>query len=639
MAAYPHLFASLSLGSLQLPNRVFVAPMATNLADTQHCVTDQLVEYWVARARGGFGLLITEHAAVHRTGLTSPRMLGVFDDAHIPGLQRLAQAVHQVGGLIAVQLQHGGRQASEECIGGVCFSPSAIPSGRDRRTPRELDDDRIWEIVTAFGDAAARCQEAGMDGVEIHMAHGYLGCSFLSPLLNQRDDIWGGDTERRTRFAREVMQAIRTACGPDFTVWCRVSADEFLEGGMTLDEMKRVVPLLERHGYQAIHVSAAIGETAYYASAPYYVEQGHLLPLSEGVKQVTDLPVIGVGNLHDPEVLERALADGLCDAVALGRQALADADWPRKARSGQVRSIIPCTYCGLGCGERSFSGGSVRCTNNPWTGLESAWPDWPDGPPAAVPKRVLVVGGGPAGMQCAVTAACRGHHVQLWERDDRLGGAYYTASLPPGKRIYQSLIAWYERELERLGVQMRLGTEATPEGIAEAAPEVLVLAPGARSRTLAEAGISGEATWAAADVLRLRPDLSEPVAVIGGDVSGAETAHFLAELGYDVVLLEKEAEIARGVTPAARHFLLAALEELGVVVHTLTTVTAVEPGLVRAGLQEFACGSVVSALGRVPGVVLPQQPRDCEVHVIGDAARPWHAQAAIYAGAELGRAI
>lgn len=440
MTAYPHLFSPLTVGTLGLPNRVLVAPMATNFADTHHRVTDQLIAYWVARARGGFGLLISEHAAVHRTGLTSPRMLAAFDDSHIPGLGRLAAAVHAAGGLIAVQLQHGGRQASEECIGGVCFSPSAIPSGRDRRTPRELDDDHIWEIVTAFGDAAARCQEAGMDGVEVHMAHGYLGCSFLSPLLNQRDDMWGGDTERRTRFAREVMQAIRTACGPDFTVWCRVSADEFLEGGMTLEEMKRVVPLLDRYGYQAIHVSAAIGETAYHASAPYYVEQGHLLPLAEGVKQVTDLPVIGVGNLHDPEVLERALADGLCDAVALGRQALADADWPRKVRSGQVRSVIPCTYCGLGCGDRSFSEGSVRCTNNPWTGLESAWPDWPGGPPVGAPKRVLVVGGGLAGMQCALTAAQRGHDVQLWERDERLGGAYYTASLPPGKRLYQSLI-------------------------------------------------------------------------------------------------------------------------------------------------------------------------------------------------------
>lgn len=242
-------------------------------------------------------------------------------------------------------------------------------------------------------------------------------------------------------------------------------------------------------------------------------------------------------------------------------------------------------------------------------------------------------------MQCAVTAAGRGHRVQLWERDERLGGAYYTASLPPGKRIYQSLIAWYEQELARLGVPVRLGTEGTVAGVAEAAPEVVVLATGARNRTLADAGISGQADGSAAEVLRQRPDLTEPVVVIGGDVSGAETAHFLAALGYDVVLPEKEAEIGRHVTPAARHFLLAALQELGVVVHTMTTVTAVEPGLVRAGPREFACGSVVSALGRTADVGWSEPLGGCDVHVIGDAARPWHAQAAIYAGAELGRRI
>jgi 2,4-dienoyl-CoA reductase-like NADH-dependent reductase (Old Yellow Enzyme family) len=642
MSAYPHLFSPLSLGSLSLPNRLLVAPMATNFADARHCATDQLVEYSVARAKGGFGLIVTEHAAVHRMGLTSPRMLGVFDEAHIPGLKRLAEAVHQAGGLIAVQLQHGGRQASEECIGGVCFSPSAIPSGRDRRTPRELTDDEIWEIITAFGDGAARCQEAGMDGVEVHMAHGYLGCSFLSPLLNQRDDRWGGDTERRTRFAREVMQAIRVTCGPDFPVWCRVSAEEFLAGGMTLDEMKQVAPLLEGYGYQALHVSAAIGETAYYASAPYYVDQGHLLPLAEGVKQVVDVPVIGVGNLHDPDVMEQALAEGMCDAVALGRQALADADWPRKAQSGAKRTIIPCTYCGLGCGERSFSAGEVRCTTNPWTGLESKWRDWPDGPPAT-PRMVLVIGGGPAGMQCAVTAARRGHFVQLWERDERLGGAYYTASLPPGKRLYQSLIAWYEQELQGLGVKVLLGTEGTVASIASAAPEVVVIATGARPLVMSETGILGEGAWAAEDVLRQRPDLTEPVAVVGAGVVGSETAHFLVDLGYRVLLFEQHSELARGVVGPARHFLLEALRERLAGHYTHALVTEARAGRVVASIsetrREFTVGSVVLATGRVPDDTLSGALAGPEVHVIGDARKPWHAQAAIHAGAELGRTL
>lgn len=645
---YPLLFSSLQIGGLTLPNRLLVAPMATNFADTDHAVTDQLVQYLAARARGGFGLIVTEHAAVHRTGLTSHRMLAAYDDGHIAGLKRLAKAVHGAGGLVAVQLQHGGRQATEDCIGGQCLAPSAIASGRDRRMPREMTDDLIWEMVTAFGDAAARCQEAGIDGVEIHMAHGYLGCSFLSPLLNRRQDIWGGDTERRTRFAREVIGAIRTACGPDFPVWCRVSADELVPGGQTLDEMKRIVPLLEEYGYQAVHVSAAIGESAHYASAPYYLEEGHLLPLAEGVRRVTDLPVIGVGNLHSPETCERAIADGLCDAIALGRQSLADPDWPRKARSGHARRIIPCTYCTLGCGERSFSAGQVRCTTNPGTGLEHCWPEWPTGP-AAQPRLVLIVGGGPAGLQCAVTAARRGHMVQLWEGRPDLGGMYRVASQPPGKHIYQSLIAWYEQELRALGVNVHCGTAATEADIRALAPEVLVLATGARPRTMAECGITGDGGWTAAQVLSQRPDLADPVAVIDGDVSGAETAHYLADLGHRVVLIEREGEIARGVPPNARHFLVQALEGLAVEVHCRVTVAEVRRdtsganaytavGASGGSWQEFGAGDVVLAGGRVAEAPVFDVP-GCEVHIIGDAARPWHAQAAIYAGAELGRAL
>lgn len=648
MSNYPALFTPGRIGRLELRNRLVLAPMGSNFADYDHHVTDQLIAYHVARARGGMGLNVVEHTAVHPLGLTGARMLAIYDDDMIPGLARLAQAVHEAGGRIAVQLQHGGRQANEQVIGRKPLSPSAVPSGRDRRVPEKMTVDDIREAIAAFAAGARRAQQAGMDGVEVHMAHGYLGCSFLSPLLNRRDDEYGGDTERRVRFAREVRAAIAERCGPEFPCWCRISADEFIEGGTDLQEALRFAPLLEQAGYQAIHVSVCIGETACWASAPYYVPQGHLLEYAAAIKRVVTVPVIAVGRIVEPAMADQAIRDGRCDFVAIGRSSLADPEWPNKAQSGREEEIIRCFACNLGCSDRRYSeDGEVGCTANPWTGREHQWPDYPRGPRPRSRRRVLIIGAGPAGMQAAIVAAHRGHDVTVWERQAQVGGQWRLAAVPPGKAELASMTRWQLEEMRGTSVTLELEREATVDEVLNFDPDVVVIATGARplrgeSLPLG-AGGRYELAW---DVLAGTVALADPVYIVGGDQTGAETAHLLAEQGHQVTILERSTGIGLDIPAAPRQFLLTRLEELGVrllVGHEVLGLDAEGINCQTAGgTRRFnAPGSVVLAIGRRPedGLARKLEQTLIEAHVIGDARQPRHAQAAVHEGAAIGREI
>jgi len=640
---YEHILEPIEVGTLKLPNRLVMAPMGSGYADTQHRVTPRLIAYHVARARGGMALNIIEHSAVHRLGLTGPTMPGVYSDEQTEGWARLTAAVHQAGGRVALQLQHGGRQASPEVIGQDCLSASECAAGRDGRVAREMTEDEIWEVVEAFGKAARRCQEAGMDGVEVHMAHGYLGNSFLSPWLNCRDDQWGGDIQRRTRFAKEVIGSIRKYCGPELPVWCRVSAEEYVEEGMHLAEMQEVAPILESYGYAMIHVSTGSAM----ASVPYYVAPGHLLPLAAGVKEVVNVPVIGVGNINRAELAEQAIADGVCDLIAMGRQALADPEIVKKLQAGRADDIIPCYLCGQGCQERSFSDGQVQCAINPYTGRESDWPDWPAGSPATQRKKVLVAGGGPAGMQAALTASLRGHDVTLCEKGERLGGAFWLAAAAPGKQELERPIEYLTDQLANTDVDVHLGEEVTAELVAAGEFDTVIVATGARPRNIASLPGQWDGEFlSAGDVLAgAAGELQQPVAVIGGDVSGTNAAHLIAEGGKEVIVFEQSEAMASGVAGGARTFLLEALEELGVQLITDAEVVGAGDGQVTAVVngeeKGFEVGSVVVAVGREPVTELAEELRAAghEPLVIGDAAEPRHMQAAIYEAANAARTI
>lgn len=648
MAAYDALFSPASIGTLELPNRIVMAPMGTNYADDRHHVTERLIAYHVARARGGVGLQIVEHTAVHPLGLTGEHMLAVYDDAMVEGLRRLTGAVHDAGGRIALQLQHGGRQAGAAVIGRRPLSPSAV-SVMGGSQPQRMSEDDIREAIEAFGEGARRAMEAGFDGVEVHMAHGYLGCSFLSPLLNRRDDDWGGDTQRRTRFGREVRAAIVERCGEDFPCWCRISANEFVEGGTDLDEARRFAPILAEAGYRAIHVSAAIGETARFASAPYYVVHGHLIDYAEGIREVVDVPVIGVGRLLEPSMADALIREGRCDFVALGRALLADPDWPRKAAEGRDDEIIPCIGCNLGCLDRSYSeAGHCQCTSNPWTGREVDWPGYPAGREAGTRKRVLVVGAGPGGMQAAVVAAHRGHDVTVWEQEGDVGGAFRLAAMAPGKGELANLLRWQRLEMDRLGVTLQLMTRATEDAVLQFDPDALIVATGSRPLGAESLPYGGGGKFVLADrVMEGAVEVAGPAFVVSNRGAGAEVAHLLAEQGHAVTLLESGDDPAPLLPSGPRAFLLERLEELGVTILTGHRVLGLDAEGIMVEAKEGGekrfdePRTVVLALGRRPNDTLAGALESVPITmiVIGDAEKPRHAQAAVHEGALAGRDI
>ena len=395
-------------------------------------------------------------------------------------------------------------------------------------------------------------------------------------------------------------------------------------------------------------MSVCIGETARFASAPYYLPQGHLIQYAAGVKEVVEVPVIGVGRIVEPAMADEFIREGKCDFVALGRSLLADAAWPAKAREGREDEIIRCFACGRGCGDRSFSPeGHTQCLANPWTGREVDWPDWPGGPPPPSPRRVLVIGAGPGGMQAAITGARRGHEVTVWEREQEVGGQLRLGALPPGKGELAGFINWQKAEMERVGAELVLGREATAEAVLDFDPEVVIVATG--SQALGPESLpfgAGGRFVRAEEVLRGAVESEDPVFVISGDGSGAEIAHYLAEQGRRVTLLEAESEVASLVPGGPRAFLLERLAELEVEMLTEHHVQGLDAeGIVALHDDKEKRfdhpGTVVLSLGRRSRDELVEEleETDLEVIVIGDAKQVWHAQAAVYQGAEAGREI
>ncbi|MBM3119760.1 MAG: FAD-dependent oxidoreductase [Chloroflexi bacterium] len=599
---FPKLFEPGRIGSMEVKNRLVMPPMATGLALKDGTVTDCQIDYYEERAKGGSGLVIVEITCVDSpVGKGNVRQIAIDDDRFIPGLTRLAEAIKRHGARAAIQLHHAGRQTSARWTGYQPVAPSSIPMPGGEQ-PRELTLKEIAILVTRFGEAAERAKRAGFDGVEIHGAHCYLICQFLSPLSNQRQDAYGGSIENRARFLLEVIKAIREGVGKDYPVWCRLSAVEIgVEGGITLEDTQVVAKMAEKAGVDAIHVSAHTIAPA--RRPPMAQPPCAFVPFAEGIKKVVSVPVIAVSRIP-PELGEEVIREGKADFVAMGRPLLADPGLPQKVATGRMEDIRPCLYCLTCLDSLNWRKEGVCCTVNPTLGREREYAV----KPAESPKRVIVVGGGPGGMEAARAAALRGHKVVLFDEGDELGGQLLLAAKPPFKETIETLRQYLVRQVTESGVELRLRQRFTADLLAELKPDVVVLATGVTPFIPQIPGIQSEKVIPASQVL-VGAETGERVVVIGGELVGCETALYLAERGKKVTIMRRGPELATKVHQFIREPLLGRLQYRGVSILTGVEYEEVTDSgvVIRSGVGErkvVEADTVVLAAGAKPSTEL-----------------------------------
>ncbi len=644
------LFQPIKIGSLEIKNRIVMPPMHSGYAGADGSVSERLIDYYEARAKGGAGLIIVEVATPNADRKYVPNTLGFFDDAFIPGWRPLVESVKRHGAKIAVQLTDPGPGAYSRLSGVPNVGPSPVAQRDIRETPRQLTLKEIREIVRDFANAAERAKKAGLDAVEIHAAHQYamLG-SFLSAIYNKRTDAYGGSLEGRVKLLADVLKGVRDKVGGDFPVIVRISGDDHYPGGRTLQETQIIAPMIVEAGADALEISGGTVPEKFVSVVP---PAGTPLAVNAdcaaGVKQMVDVPVICVGRINSPRVAEYVLKTGKADLVSMGRALIADPDLPRKAEEGRFEDIAPCVADNQGCLVNPFKKKPASCLINPARGREREM----EPVPTANPKRLLVVGGGPAGLEAARVAAVRGHEVVLCEKEEILGGQINIASIPPGKQELSQLVQYLSRQCEKAGVEIRLNTEVTPAEIKALKPDAVVVATGALPLIPdAIPGIDRENVINAWDVLAGKVERRVKNAVIvGGGSVGCETADFLASSGDNlmvgrtsVTIVEMLPEVAFGTSTQARHLLMQRLRAKGVRILRSTKVKEiVEKGVVvtKKDREEILTGVdwVITATGvKSLDKLSTEIGREVEeFHVIGDARKARSAIEAVAEGRETG---
>ncbi|MFC2029335.1 FAD-dependent oxidoreductase [Chloroflexota bacterium] len=632
-------FSPIQIGTMTVKNRLVAGPMVMNHATEDGHVTARMLPYYAAKAAGGYGLVHVEASYIRPDGNMFGRMLGVYDDRQIPGLSEVVDAIHQNDAKCTIQLVHGGRVAARRFTGLQPLAPSDETPPLTER-PRGLTVDEIGELVQAWVDAALRAKAAGFDGVMIHGAHGFLLSQFTSPYCNLRTDEYGRD---RYLIVKQVVNAVREAVGPDYPIFYRVSADEFLgDAGLTIDETANVyAPLLQELGVDCIDVSGGIQERVYYNIQPLYSPKAAILFLAERVGEKVDVPVIGVGRINDPQLIDHIFSEGKVDMLALARQSLADPALPNKMREGRYDDVRKCITCDIGCSYRHIVQWVADCAVNYEVTREAEYRYQMDRESA--PKKVAVVGGGPAGLEAARVAALKGHKVTVYEKGDAPGGLILLVSNMP--RVYmaelRNIVTWTCHELDKLGVEIKLGVEATPEMIQEAGADSVILAVGAKMLSPKTPGADGPHVVGLMDYLLGNADIGKRVVVIGGN-EGIEVALSLAKRGHEVTVLEAGSDYADALylKYVGRHLLLKKmLGEDGVTVHTDAEVQSIEKGRVVARVngeeQVIPADTVLSALGREGNgeAIAAWQGAAEEVIAVGDCAEPRTIRNAIHSGA------
>ena len=656
------LFEPIEIGPMTVPNRIVMPAMHLNYTMGGE-VTDQLIAFYRARAEGGVGLIIVGGCAVDIVG-GGPFLIGLHDDRFVPGLKRFVEVVGKdVDTKLVAQLYQAGRYAFSWYTQEQPISPSPLASPYNTEVPREMTLEDIQRVQQAFADGARRAVEAGFDGVEVIACAGYLIAQFLSPSSNHRTDEYGGSLENRARFGVEVIGRVREAIGDDIALLVRVAGHDYVPGGHGNEESAQAARRFAEAGADAINVTGGWHETRV-PQITMGVPEGAFAYLAAGIKRAVDVPVIASNRLGDPLMAAQVLANGVADLIAMGRPLIADPELPRKAAAGDVDGIRPCIACNQGCFDHIFTGDPIQCMLNPIAGFEGERLV----PRAEVKKKVMVIGGGPAGIEAARVAAMRGHDVALLEREPFVGGALWSAGSSPGRQDFFRYIAFMEHELDEYGVEVWLETEADAELVMAETPDVVIIATGAEAimpRIAAESTHPNVVT--AEQVLAGKAVLAGDVVVVGGGSVGAETALEIAHrdiidpevaaflITHEAESLERVKElltttrrkiyvcdllpaIAKDMGRTTRWTILRELRRLGVEQLTQTEVRSITADGVAVKTPEgerlLPCGTVVIAVGYRSRRALADQLTAAGLNVItiGDAQSPRMVMEAVHEG-------
>ncbi|MFC1918993.1 FAD-dependent oxidoreductase [Chloroflexota bacterium] len=666
MAKLDKLFQPGMMGKVEVKNRIVMAPIGTLVHGPEGTILDNTVEYYAARARGGVGFIMGQTTSIMRESRTAIRASS-YDDKFIPGLKKIADAYHQNGAKGAFQLSWHGRLYAKwrhqvehpEEIKPLAPSPISeflttnrfhadqaelFPQGISSELPPVATKEDLKRVANGFAEAARRIKEAGFDAVAIHGGHGYGISQFLSPLANRRTDEYGGSVEKRARFACEVIGAVREKVGADFTVIFRFSGSDFMEGGIKIEDSFRQAPLFVEAGADVLDVSASEQASTQWQFLTFAFPQGAIVHLAEAIKRAVTVPVITVGKIVDPLFADEVIRRGKADFVALGRALIADPEWANKAKEGRFEDIRHCVYC-LNCFNVTdhpyILEQGITCTVNPSNLREKEFAL----KPTTTPKKVMVIGAGPAGMETARTLAERGHQVTLYEKADRLGGQWYIASQQEQKKQdYPRLIDYLSRGLTNSGVKVKMKTEVTPELVRNAKPDVAVVATGAVPQSLDVQGADGKNVVQVNDVILSKAKVGDKVVVIGGRYLGMEIADQLASQGKKVILVTRRA-LGRDVQKDIYRTFRDRLIEKGVQLFTNSPVVEIRGKGVYIVFEDslvfLEADTVVMAVGvksenRLVKALSGVVP---EIYAIGDCVRPRDVMDAIREAAELARVI
>lgn len=623
---FPHLFTPGKIGSLTLKNRIMKAPQSSGMSNMDGTVSERLVRYYRQQAAGGAGMIIVEYAYVDDIGAKSAHChLGISNNEHIPGLAWLAENIREQGAVPAIQIEHCGRQ---KFLGTqpIC-APSAIPWPKlwdqygVQAVPHVLTIEEIQDIVHAFGDAALRAKQAGFELVEIHGAHGYLLTNFFSPTTNHRTDLYGGSLENRMRIYVEIVRDVRKKVGPDFPVTIRLSGTDYEPDGFPIEDTIELAKVLEKEGIDAFHISGGDHHTMIHQVSPMAIDVCHNVWAAEAIKKVVHVPVIASGSITLPEYAEEIIASGKGDFVGLGRPLWADPEWPLKAMEDRPEDIRPCIRCNEGCLERTFFNfKAITCAVNPTISREGEL----DLKPAAKPRKIAVVGGGPAGMEAARVCKLRGHEVTLFEEKE-LGGLLHEASVPEFKSDIRPLCKYLITQIEKLGIPVEHKKASAAD---LAGYDAVICATGSRPILPGVPGIDKPGVMDALEVLNGARKPEGRIAVIGGGLVGTETALHLAEQGMHTTLVEMLPKIMNGVAATDQLAYSERIAKADMEVCTGTRLVSIGDGEItvsdRTGTHTIPVDSVIIAIGLKAQDSLYEElcAQGKEAYLVGDAVHP-----------------